>query len=72
MRVVFKVLWKMVWDTETTIPVTAELRCSREGHKMVAMSLLRPAFGQGARAVLLRGSAIASRNQLASPPVSAG
>ena len=39
---------------------------------MVAMSLLRPALGQGARAVLLRGSVIASRNQLASPPISAG
>ena len=39
---------------------------------MVAMSLLRPAFGPCARAVLLRGSVVAGRNQLASPPATTG
>ncbi|KAK7093709.1 NADH dehydrogenase [ubiquinone] 1 beta subcomplex subunit 5, mitochondrial-like [Littorina saxatilis] len=39
---------------------------------MVAMSLLRPALGPGARAFLLRAGVIAGRNQLASPPVSTG
>merc|ERR1712154_550307 len=41
-----------------------------KGHKMVAMSLLRPALGPGARAFLLRASTIAGKNQLVSPPVS--
>jgi len=38
----------------------------------VVMSLLRPAFGQGARALLLRGSMNACKNQLALPAVYTG